>query len=86
MSGFSSKVVKYNDPWDVGKMDSKEESYQLHWHGTSDTIEFQREGKMLVGLSKGDAWLFMKALEHYFEYDEPQLFNQPNPFKMEEYE
>lgn len=80
MSGYRTRTVKYNDPWDCGKMDSTEESYYLEWHGTSDVITFTREGKEIVGLSKGDAWLFMKALENFFKNEESYLFKQPNPF------
>jgi hypothetical protein len=47
MSGFSSKIVRFDDPWDVGKTYFIEEAYQFHYHSTSDVIEFTREGKSL---------------------------------------
>jgi hypothetical protein len=83
MSGYQTRTVKYNDPYDCGKMDSTEESYYAQYHGTSDVITFVREGKEIVGLSKGDAWLFMKALEDIFQNEEPYLFKQFNPFTRE---
>ncbi len=80
MSGYKSKTVKFHDSWDCGKADSKEESYHLEYNGTSDVIVFIREYTQIVSLSKGDAWLFMKALEDFMENEEASLARMPNPF------
>lgn len=84
MSGYRTKTVKYNDPYDVDKTDDSEDSYCAEYHGTSDVITFVREGKTIAALSKGDAWLFMKALEDIMKNEESRLFYRPNPFAREE--
>jgi hypothetical protein len=84
MSGFNTKTVFYNDPYDCGKQTSEEEPYELEWFGTSDVIEFRRSGKCIAGLSKGDAWLFMKALNYFFEKEEWYMFKQKNPFEQDD--
>ena len=81
MSGYETIKVKYNDPYDVGKMDSREEEYYLRYCGTSDVISFYRDEKIIACLSKGDAWLLMKALEDMMKNEEPHLFNKINPFE-----
>jgi hypothetical protein len=67
MSGSGTKTVEYHDHWDVGKDYSTPDKYDCSWHGTSDTIDFKRDGKTIVCMSKGEAWLFMNALVYMFD-------------------